>query len=299
MRPARLATAVKGAGGTVQTDPALSRHTLGSELRRLRTQRSLRLEDAAAKLDIAPSTLCRIETGRAPTRSSYLNTLLDLYGVDDPRQRKELADMAVAGRRKDWWTDYADLLPAATGTYLGLEGTAEHVRGFAAHTVPAQLQTRGYAQAFFKATRPDLGADQVNRLVALQLCRRQPPAEDRRQLDLILDESVLRRSVGSRQVMADQLAHLTAIAGNPSITMRVIRLATTQPVLTPSFTLLSIPGAAETVIACLESIGGQIDITRRAGDVQAVQHMFLALARAALSPTDSATLIGRYASNCR
>lgn len=287
---------MKGAGSTVQTGPAFSRHQLGSDLRRLRIAQSLRLEDAAAKLDIAPSTLSRIETGKAPTRISYLQALLDLYGVDDPEQRKELKDMAVAGQRKDWWAGYADLLPAGTGTYLGLEGAAEHVRGLAVQAVPALLQTRGYAEAFFKATRPELNTAEISRLGALQLRRQRPPAAGARQLEVILDESVLLRSVGSRQVMADQLAHLRTIADNPSITMRVICLATARPVLSPSFTLLSIPGTPDTVIACLESIGGQIDISRRAGDVDAAQYMFQALGQSALSPADSAELAGRYAS---
>lgn len=51
---------------------AVGRHGLGSELRALRQARSLRLEDVAAKLEVAPSTLSRIETGKAPTKMSYL-----------------------------------------------------------------------------------------------------------------------------------------------------------------------------------------------------------------------------------
>jgi hypothetical protein len=49
------------------------------------------------------------------------------------------------------------LLPAETGTYLGLEAAAEHVRGYAGHVVPALIQTSAYAEAFFKVTRPELG----------------------------------------------------------------------------------------------------------------------------------------------
>lgn len=284
---------------TVQTSPAISRHELGKHLRQLRTAQSLGLDGAAAELGVAPSTLSRIETGRAPTKISYLRILLDLYGVEDLARREQLTEMAVAGQRKDWWANYASLLPPGTSTYLGLEGAAEHVRGFAAHTVPALLQTRGYAEAFFKATRPELNAADISRLVALQLRRQRPPAADARQLDLILDESVLLRSVGSRQVMADQFTHLLIIADSPSISMRVIRLATTRPVLSPSFTLLSLPGAAQTAIACLESIGGHVDISRRAADVDAMQRMFEALTASALSPADSARLIGKYAGNCR
>ena len=41
---------------------------LGSELRRLREDHSIKLEEVASVLEVAPSTLSRIETGKAPTR---------------------------------------------------------------------------------------------------------------------------------------------------------------------------------------------------------------------------------------
>lgn len=282
----------------MQTGPAFGRHQLGTRLRQLRLAQSMRLEDAAAHLEVAPSTLSRIETGQAPTKISYLHMLLDLYKVNDPEQRMDLTAIAAAGRRKDWWTDYANLLPAGTGTYLGLEGAAEHVRGFAAHTVPALLQTAGYAEAFLKAIRPELDPAEIRGLVTLQLLRQRPLDQPRRTLDLILDESVLLRSIGSPQVMADQLAHLLTFTSEPSVSVRVIRLATAQPAISPSFTLLSLPGTADSSIVCLESIRGQVGISRRAADVDAVRGIFEALATSALSRGRSIELIRSYAGSC-
>lgn len=283
----------------MQAGPAISRHQLGVRLRQLRKAQSLRLEDAAAKLGVVPSTLCRIEAGKAPTKDIYLCTLIDLYGVDDPPQREQLMEMAAEGRRKDWCDDYANFLPSGMGTYLGLEVTAEHVRGFSTHTVPALVQTPGYAEAFFKATRPELEATGIRGLVTLQLRRQRPTEREGRPLDLILDESVLLRSIGSPQVMAEQLAHIVTFARKPSVTVRVIRLATAQPLLSPSFTLLDLRGSRDSVVAFMEGIGAQVDIGRRAADVDATQCTFAALAASALPPTESAKLIGRYASNCR
>lgn len=279
----------------MQAGPAIGRHQLGTHLRQLRIARSMRIEDAAAKLGVAPSTLCRIENGRAPTRIVYLATLLDLYGVDDPGQREQLTEMAVAGQRKDWWAAYANLLPAGTGTYLGLEAAAEQVRGFAAHAVPGILQTPGYAEAFFTATRPELSAAEVKTLATLQRSRQRMAEQSGNSVELILDESVLLRSVGSAQVMTGQLTHLLTIADDPSITVRVVRLNTVRPVLCPTFTLLRLPDAEDPDIACLESIGGHVDIERRAAEVAALRIMFEALAGSALSPVKSANLIGKYA----
>ena len=95
--------------------PTVRRHRLGAELRRLREARSLRLEDVAVILDVAPSTISRIETGGAPTRTSYLTVMLDLYQLHDPDQRRLLTDLAREGQRKSWWADHADSLPAQPG----------------------------------------------------------------------------------------------------------------------------------------------------------------------------------------
>jgi transcriptional regulator with XRE-family HTH domain len=127
--------------------PTIYRHRLGSEIRRLRESASLRLEDVASKLDVAPSTVSRIETGLAPARTSYVYTILDMYGVTDPDYRRQLADMARQGQRKSWWTEYNDVLSASTRAYIGFECAASCVRSFSALVVPDLAQTGEYALA--------------------------------------------------------------------------------------------------------------------------------------------------------
>src|SRR6266700_7046778 len=89
-----------GRRASLSVGPAIRRRRLGADLRQLREQRSLRLEEVADQLGVAPSTLSRIETGKAPTRTSYLAVMLDLYGVADPARRRLLMDMAREGQRK-------------------------------------------------------------------------------------------------------------------------------------------------------------------------------------------------------
>src|SRR5271155_1425161 len=73
--------------------PTVRRRRLGSELRRLREARAIKLEEVAEQLGLAASTLSRIETGKAPTKTAYLTALLEMYGVTDPQQRQVLIDM--------------------------------------------------------------------------------------------------------------------------------------------------------------------------------------------------------------
>ncbi|HEY6792746.1 MAG TPA: helix-turn-helix transcriptional regulator, partial [Trebonia sp.] len=57
------------------TGPPVRRRRLGSELRKLRDANRLKLEEVAGELGVAPSTLSRIETGKAPTKSAYLSQM--------------------------------------------------------------------------------------------------------------------------------------------------------------------------------------------------------------------------------
>jgi transcriptional regulator with XRE-family HTH domain len=287
-----LSAANRSAGdaGTL-TGPTIRRRRLGGELRKLREAGGHRLEDVAAKLDVAPSTLSRIETGKAPTRTSYVTILLDLYGVDDADQRRRLTDIAREGQRKSWWSDYEDLITAETGRYLGLESAAERVRSWSVLAVPGLLQTADYAEAAVRATRPDLTPSQARRLAAIPLGRQTLARSSGRQLNLIIDETALLRRVAPPDVMADQMRHLATVAADPLVTVRVVALTTPHPVLSPPFALLRFDDPDDLGVACCAGIGGQLLVTQHAGRVSTLHATFGALSRATLSPADSTDLI--------
>lgn len=162
-----------------------ARHRLGVKLRELREARSLRLEDVAANLGVVPSTLSRIETGKAPTRRVYLASMLAMYGVDDPDQTRLLASLARDGGREEWWAVYADLLPDGVGRYMGIEAAASLVRSYATQIVPALLQTRDYASAACRAARPGLTADQARALGTVTMRRREIVRDNLARLHLL------------------------------------------------------------------------------------------------------------------
>lgn len=65
--------------------------------------------------------------------------MLNLYGIDDPGQRKHLTDLARDGQDRPCWVVYADLLPAGTGAYL--ESAAASVHPYHTPAIPGLLQT--------------------------------------------------------------------------------------------------------------------------------------------------------------
>jgi hypothetical protein len=273
--------------------PVMHRRRLGAQLRDLRENRCLRLEDVAVALGVAPSTLSRIETGRAPTRTSYLTLLLDLYGITDKDQRRRLADSARAGQRKEWWWDDRDLLPAGTGMYLGLEGTASTVCSYSPCTIPDLLQSGDYTAALIRATRPGLTRDQIRRLTALTQRRQGQLHDDDRRYHLILDEAALLRELGSAHTMNCQLRHLADAAAISAVTIQIVPLTPAQPLVTGAFTLLSFADPADPGAVCYQLANGQATISKREPQVEAARTVFTTLTRAAVSPDASAEMIAK------
>jgi transcriptional regulator with XRE-family HTH domain len=268
----------------------ITRQRLGTTLRELREERGILLSDAATELGVAPSTLSRIETGKAPTRTSYLALLLNFYQVTNPDYRRELADLAREGQREGWWEHAADLLPAGTGRYLGLEEAAACVRVFDTQLIPALLQQPGYAAAAINAARPGLITAQVHTLAALTARRQQLLHRDGFTLHAIIDQATLLRAPADNCLMASQLGHLADLAASPNITLQVLPLTTPWPVVSLPFTLLGFPGPADQDTACSVSNGGQHHLTRDDKHVQALSSTFAKLSKAAL-PTDTTTCL--------
>lgn len=276
--------------------PTVRRRRLGSELRRLREAHSFKLEDAAERLGLAPSTLSRIETGKAPTRTAYLTTMLDMYGVVDPKHRQTLTDMARDGHRKGWWAVYDDVLPTGFDIYVGLEAEAAALRVFEDQVVHGLLQTKDYARIVMRAVRMQQTPGQIDRAVELRIQRQEAlTRDDPLKLWLILNEAVIRRTVGGAEVMYGQLTHLLDASEWPGVTLQVLPLSSgAHPALNGPFCILEFPERTDPDVVYTEGVAGHAYLERDS-DVRACAEAFDLLRAAALSPADSADLISRVA----
>jgi len=273
--------------------PTVRRRRLGSELRRLRESQSIKLEAVAEILGIAPSTLSRIETGKAPTRTAYLNTLLDLYGVGDVPQRQALVDMARAGHRKGWWAVWDGVLPTGFTIFVGLESEAASLRVYEAQVVHGLLQTEDYARAVMTTVRRQQTADEIERLVRLRMQRQDVlHRADPLELWLILDEAVLWRMSAPSVVMCQQLDHLYEASQWPNVTLQVLRLSSgLHPALGGSFEIIEFPERLDPDVVYTEIGAGQAYIEERDREVRAQAEVFDLLRASALPPTESRLLI--------
>jgi transcriptional regulator with XRE-family HTH domain len=278
------------------TGPTVRRRRLGTELRRLRESAGYKLEEVAGLLGVAPSTLSRIETGKAPTKSAYLNRVLELYRVTDAGQRQVLVDMAREGHRKGWWAAYDDVLPSGLGVFVGLEAEASGLRSYEISVVHGLLQTTEYARAVLRASAPRHTADQIERLVDLRM-ERQRRLDDDPPLDLwvIHDEAVIRRTVGGPAVMRDQLAHLLVVAGLPGVTLQVLPFDSgAHAGHDGPFSVIAFHDRSDSEVVYVESAAGPIYLEKDR-DVRARAEVFDRLRAAALPPEASVDLISKAA----
>ncbi|MFY9776571.1 MAG: helix-turn-helix transcriptional regulator [Trebonia sp.] len=278
------------------TGPTVRRRRLGAELRRLRDSAGYKLEEVAGMLGVAPSTLSRIETGKAPTKSAYLSQLLELYQVTDAGQRQILVDMAREGHRKGWWAAYDDVLPSGLGVYVGLEAEASGLRSYEIGVVHGLLQTTDYARAILRASAPRHTADQIERLVDLRM-ERQRRLDDNPPLDLwvIHDEAVIRRTVGGPVVMRHQLAHLLVAAGLPGVTLQVLPFDTgAHAGHDGPFSIVEFHDRSDSEVVYVESTAGPIYLEKDR-EVRASAEVFDRLRAAALPPEASLDLISKAA----
>ena len=201
--------------------PTVQRRRLGMELRRRREEATLTIANVAKTLDISMSKVSRIETAHVTATWRDVRDMLDLYGVSGS-EREELISLAREARGEGWWhQDYSDL-PV---TFAGFEAAASSIQMYTALAVPGLLQTKDYARDVILAIRPDLSPEEIGRRVEFRMDRQRilrretPPM-----LELVIDESVLRRPVGGHRVMGGQLEYLIEVATWPNVMMQILPL---------------------------------------------------------------------------
>jgi transcriptional regulator with XRE-family HTH domain len=269
--------------------PTMRRRRLGVELRRLREATDLTIERVADSLGCSDSKVSRIETGQVTATSRDVRRMLDLYEITG-EQREALLQVAREAQEKGWWQAYSDTLVVPL---VGLETAAASIRIYEAIVVPGLLQIADYAHAVINATRPDLLSEQIERWVELRMARRRslfsqehPPT-----LTAVIDESVLRRTVGGPDTMPHQLSYLAEVAARPAVTLRVLPLGAGEHAgMSGSFTVFGFSEPADPDVVYLEHITSDVYL-EDAQEVQRYAKAFDQLCSLALPPEDSIKLL--------
>ncbi|MEV0345750.1 helix-turn-helix transcriptional regulator [Nonomuraea sp. NPDC050680] len=203
--------------------PTVLRILLGTQLRRLRTEQRISREDAGYAIRASHAKISRLELGQVSFKERDVADLLTLYGVTDEAERAPLLELARRANAPGWWHKYSDLLPGWFEVYIGLEGAASVIRTYENQFIPGLLQTPEYARAVIKLAHETTPDAELDRRVALRT-RRQERLAGSRALKLwaVIDEAVVRRALGGREVMRRQIEHLLEMMKRSNVTVQVI-----------------------------------------------------------------------------
>ncbi|WP_328772202.1 helix-turn-helix domain-containing protein [Streptomyces sp. NBC_00286] len=213
--------------------PYLSaRHYFGAEQRRHREGAALSLVQLAGIVNSSKSTLARVETAELMPPPDLPDRLDVAFGTD--RHFHGLYELAKREAHPDQYRRFMDF-----------EAQADVIENFGAQALPGLLQSKEYAEALL-SRQEDLTREQVEERVNARLSRQdrlrsaQPPLRW-----AVIDESVLRRQVGSEECMYRQLAWLLEQVDTPDSKVQVMPFsAGPHSLMGGALTLLTLPNGS-------------------------------------------------------
>jgi transcriptional regulator with XRE-family HTH domain len=266
---------------------------LATELRRLREASALTLEEAAERLGWSKTKLSRIENVLRRVDVPEVEGLLETYGVAGERYEALVKFAGTTGQR-DWWD--AEPLRTDYVTYIGLEAEAEMLSSYSMGVIHGLLQTEEYAhrviQAALMRIKPPAA---VGRRVAVRAARQAVLTErdDPLRFCSIIDEAVLNREIGGKEIMRAQYERLLELAELPNVTLQVMPAAVgAHPGAIGSFSILQFPEQYFPDVVYVESMTGALYIEDES-QVHTHTLAFEQMQATALNPEESVELIGR------
>ncbi|MET7890808.1 helix-turn-helix domain-containing protein [Streptomyces mirabilis] len=257
-------------------DPGASPlHYFGAELRRLREEAGLTLEQVGKRVFLTGSMIGQIETAARVPKDEHVPRL----------------DTAVDGKGalvRAWILAQRSRLPGWFQRVARMEATAKGIHVFQAQLVHGLLQTPAYAEAVLgvMSTR-DLDTNVEARIARQEILRREEPPV----FWAVFGEGVLYQEIGGPATMRGQLARLLEYADVDEVQIQILPYsAGAHTGLPGSFNIYSFDDQAS--VAYMEGYeDGWATINPK--EVRARSLRYDLLRASALSPADSMELIAR------
>ncbi|CAM5657205.1 Transcriptional regulator OS=Streptomyces antimycoticus OX=68175 GN=SANT12839_088400 PE=4 SV=1 [Streptomyces antimycoticus] len=203
--------------------PTVGQVVLGKRLQDLREKAGFKRDEAARVLRVAPATVRRMETAEVAPEGSVRRRCCWTPTGSTGDELDSFITLTEEANKPGWWQRFHDILPDWFSVHVSLEGAAEMIRAYEPHFVPGLLQTEEYAHAVMQTGAVGQSAPrQAERHVALRMERQTLLSRrDAPRLWVVMDETVLRRQVGSAEVMRDQIDRLLEAVEMPHVTLQI------------------------------------------------------------------------------
>ncbi|QWF83219.1 helix-turn-helix domain-containing protein [Amycolatopsis sp. CA-230715] len=278
--------------GSTRTSASLN---LGERLRKAREARGLSLRKLAEVMGEKPSysgVISRWETGDRLAKAEDVAKIVEALELDadEAAELTEFASASAAGSKSSWLAVTLPERRQQLNALLAAEATATKVTHVAPLLIPGVLQTADVIRAIMvDGGVPDDEIDErvYTRLGRRDLITRKNPA----QLDVLLEETAVRRVVGSREIQADQLRYLLELAELPNVDIRLVPYsAGWTRAATGDFILLESDQASPLVSLDLHGSGLMLHAR---DDVALYRRVAAEVREKAISPADTAEFIAR------
>jgi transcriptional regulator with XRE-family HTH domain len=207
----------------------------GARLRRVRQERGWNQDDLATRTGYSSKHISAVETARRTSTLGFSRALDAAFGLTNTAESFE----------HEWRKLRHGLLLEGFPEYVHQERRAVEIRLYEVGVIPGLLQTPEYATTL-EAGMVERGAvtqDQADARVELvsqrqaSLVRTPPPL-----VFVVLDESCVRRPVGSRSAVAAQLEALLDFAKKPTTVLQIapFTMGERRPLTLP-ITVLTMP----------------------------------------------------------
>jgi transcriptional regulator with XRE-family HTH domain len=192
---------------TQPTRPGLE---LARMLRALREESGWNTFQAAEFIGKHVTTYRKFEAGVESPSKGDLRALLREWSLDG-EELQIMLELCTQAKLPDWTSRFRNL-PEAMRRLLGFENLATRIRAYETGSVFGLVQTEEYARSIIQTFARHATEAEVERQVELRMERQRRNLEGNPpEIQVILDEAVIRRAVGGPEVMADQLRHLTGL----------------------------------------------------------------------------------------
>ncbi|WP_311546332.1 Scr1 family TA system antitoxin-like transcriptional regulator [Streptomonospora wellingtoniae] len=251
----------------------------GRELKRWRENCGYTQTQLARAVPISQSHISAIERGAKRTTEEQVLRFDALLSASGQLVRRwEDSRKSPSG--------YASWFAGVTVT----ERESREIREYSPLLIPGLFQTERYARASFRTGRPDDTEAEIEGRVRARMERQEilegerPPT-----IRAVVEESVLKRPTGGREVMVEQLERLLLLSRRPRVRVLVIPMAAeSNPGQDGGFLLFTVPEKG--VVAFVETkVSGMPSDSPDVVDIYA--HVFTDLCSVALPPGASRELI--------
>ncbi|MEV6400247.1 helix-turn-helix transcriptional regulator [Streptomyces sp. NPDC051907] len=186
-------------------------HVIGAQLTGFRTWAEMSQAQLASRLCVSEDTISSIEQGRRPLKLDLAETL------DEMLETKKALQTAV--RR----VPTRERFPLFAQDFVGHEQVARTLLSYENQVVPGLLQTEEYARAVFSCLYPPLDEGQLEEWVQARLERQKVlTRKPRPMMNFLLEESILHRPIGGRDVLRAQQQHLRRCAELPFLGLQIM-----------------------------------------------------------------------------